>query len=288
MGLRSLSTSRRRLRRSVHLPNPPPYLQNVSHKDVVLHPLRHWRSLYVFPFSPMLIFQLTHNPGEPIGYLSRALAANNTDSLVLYLLQALFLLLPPVLFAASLYMVYSRIVRSVNGARFSLVSPRLFTRIFVLGDWVCLNIQSTGGGLTANEEHVHIGDAIVVAGLGLQILIFVGFLYCCVSFHIRFKKHLRESGEQVQVPWEGVVNMLYANSLLISVRNLFRLVEYVMGKGSYLFAHEWPTYVFDGALMAVVMLGFAVRYPDLLARRKTESMIELRSDDRGVEESESK
>jgi hypothetical protein len=237
-------------------------------------------------FLPSVPLKVTHNLGEPIGYLSRALATNNTDSLVLYLLQALFLLLPPVLFAASLYMVYSRIVRSVDGARFSLISPQLFTRIFVLGDWVCLNIQSTGGGLTANEKHKDIGDVIVVAGLGLQILIFAGFMYCCVSFHIRFKKHLNENREQVHVPWEGVIYMLYANSLLISVRNVFRLVEYAMGKGSYLFAHEWPTYVFDGALMAIVMLGFAVRYPDLLARGKTESMTELRSVDCGAEERE--
>jgi hypothetical protein len=183
-------------------------------------------------------------------------------------------------------MVYSRIVRSVNGARFSIISPRLCTRIFVLGDWICLNIQSTGGGLTANEKLVHIGDPIVVAGLGIQIIIFVGFMYCCILFHIRFKRYLKESGESVDVPWESVVNMLYVNSLLISVRNVFRLIEYVMGKGSYLFAHEWPIYVFDGALMAVVMMGFAARYPDLLRRGRTESMIELRSEDQAVDERE--
>jgi hypothetical protein len=254
---------------------------------MVLHTIRHRRYLYVAP-STSNGLQLTRNPGEPIGYLARALATNNTDSLILLLIQALFLLLPPVLFAASLYMVYSRIVRSVDGARFSTISPRLFTRIFVLGDWVCLNIQSTGGGLTANVKHLKIGDAIVVAGLGLQILIFVGFIYCCVVFHIRFKKHLKASGEQVHVPWESMVYMLYANSLLISFRNVFRLVEYAMGKGSYLFANEWTTYVFDGALMALVMFGFAMRYPDLLVGKWTESMLELRSEDRPEERDVSK
>jgi hypothetical protein len=282
MGLRPISPPRRRIRHIICRPNHTPHLQNDPHKDVVLHPLYHRRNLYVhshpLPTLPTSQTNRYMTTGEPIGYLSRALATNNTASLILYLLQALFLLLPPVLFAASLYMVYSRIVRSVNAERFSLISPRSCTRIFVLGDLVCLNIQSTGGGLTANEKLVHIGDAIVVAGLGIQIIIFVGFMCCCVVFHVRFKRYLKESGESVAVPWEGVVNMLYATSLLISVRNVFRLVEYVMGKGSYLFANEWPTYVFDGALMALVMLGFAVRYPDLLTGRRTESMIELRSE----------
>ncbi|KAF2468696.1 RTA1-domain-containing protein [Lindgomyces ingoldianus] len=77
---------------------------------------------------------------EVIGFVSRAASTYSTGSLALYLIQAIFLLLPPVLFAASLYMVYSRVVRAVQGESFSLLSPRRTTAIFVLGDWLCLNI----------------------------------------------------------------------------------------------------------------------------------------------------
>ena len=175
-------------------------------------------------------------------------------------------------------MVYSRVVRSVSGARFSIISPIWCTRIFVIGDLFCLNIQSTGGGLTANDERAKIGDAIVVAGLALQILVFCFFVWCCVNFHMKFSKHLKASGESTDVPWRTILNMLYYTSAIISARNIFRLVEYIMGKGSYLFANEWPIYVFDGALMLVVMVVFYVWYPDKLVRKKTESMIELTSD----------
>ncbi|KAF1917550.1 RTA1 like protein-domain-containing protein [Ampelomyces quisqualis] len=216
--------------------------------------------------------------GEVAGYVCRVLAFNNTGSLALFVCQALLLLLPPVLFAASLYMVYSRVVRSVSGARFSLISPVWCTRIFVIGDWFCLNIQSTGGGLTANVKHQEIGDGIVVAGLALQILLFCFFLGCCVKFHINFSKHLKASGESTDVPWKMILQMLYATSAIISARNIFRLVEYIMGKGSYLFAYEWPIYVFDGALMLIVMVVFYVWYPDQLVWERTESMIELTSD----------
>jgi hypothetical protein len=219
-------------------------------------------------------------PGEPIGYLCRALTYNHTSSLILYLLQSLFLLLPPVLFAGTLYMVYSRVVRSVHGESHSLISPRWCTRIFVLGDLVCLNIQSTGGGLTGNDKKllVDIGNWIVVAGLFIQILVFVGFMWCCVVFHLRFRGYLESSGRRSDIPWESILYMLYGTSVLISIRNIFRLVEYIMGKGSYLFAHEWPIYVFDGVLMLVVMIVFWIWYPDQLRMGRTESMIELRSE----------
>lgn len=76
-----------------------------------------------------------------------------------------------------------------------------------------------------------------------------------------------------------MLNMLYTVSALISIRNVFRLVEYVMGKGSYLFANEWPVYVFDGALMLVVMGVYYVWYPDqLVLNQGGESVAELTGD----------
>jgi ABC-type antimicrobial peptide transport system permease subunit len=219
-------------------------------------------------------------PGEPIGYISRALSAPSTDSLALFLLQSLFLLLPPVLFAATLYMIYGRLVRSLRASKFSAVSPRWCTRVFVLADLACLNIQSTGGGLLGSPKNAKIGEGIVVAGLALQVAVFVGFMGVCVAFHYRYAAHTAGGGDR---GWQTLLYMLYATSVLISVRNVFRLVEYVMGKGSYLFAHEWPMYVFDGALMLIVMVLFYVWYPDRLGAR-TDSMIELTSEGGGVDE----
>lgn len=82
--------------------------------------------------------------GEIVGYASRAGAYNDTGSLAPYLIQAIFLVIAPVFFAASLYMVYYRIVRAVHGESFSLISPSWTTIIFVTGDLICLNVQSAG------------------------------------------------------------------------------------------------------------------------------------------------
>ena len=214
-----------------------------------------------------------------MGYACRAVATYYTGHLVPFLLQAILILLPPCLFAGTLYMVYSRVVRAVQAERFSIVSPRWCTWIFVAGDLLCLNIQSAGAGLLPKPHLVNAGNGIIVTGLGLQVLIFAGFMWCCIIFHKKFRAHLARSGDTVDIPWESVLYMLYATSLVISIRNIFRLVEFIAGHDSYLFENEWPVYVFDGVLMILVMAGFYIWYPPQLQSNATDSMIELTSED---------
>jgi hypothetical protein len=181
-------------------------------------------------------------------------------------------------------MVYSRLVRTLDGSHFSLISPLWCTRIFVLGDLLCLNIQSTGAGFLPKPHLVTVGNGIIVTGLGLQVLIFVGFMWCCILFHRKLARHLRTTGQTVEVPWESVLWMLYVTSVIISIRNIFRLVEFITGHDSYLFENEWPVYVFDGVLMLVVMVVFYIWYPPQLQTSATDSMIELRSEDEALVE----
>ena len=48
-----------------------------------------------------------------------------------------------------------------------------------------------------------------------------------------------------------------------------------MGQNGYLLDSEWPTYVFDGALMLLVMIVFFIWYPSHLRPRARDSMVEL-------------
>ncbi|PTD12548.1 hypothetical protein HYE67_008136 [Fusarium culmorum] len=212
---------------------------------------------------------------EVLGYVFRALAWNATDSLPIYIMQSLFLLLPPVFFAATLYMVYSRIVRAVGGEDCSLITVRKTTRLFVIGDFITFNIQGNGGGLLANEKLANAGKIIVIVGLIAQIILFLAFVVCCVVFHRRFRVHLRQSHTPVEIRWEAYLNMLYVTSALILVRNIFRVVEFVMDKEGYLQQKEWPTFVFDSVLMFLVMVAFYIWYPGNLSSRLRDSTVEL-------------
>ncbi|OAA56727.1 RTA-like protein [Niveomyces insectorum RCEF 264] len=176
-------------------------------------------------------------------------------------------------------MVYSRVVRAVDGVRFSPMPPRWTTAVFVVGDLLCLNIQSTGGGMLAKTESANTGDHIIVTGLVLQVLVFCCFLVNCLIFHRRFHAHAAAAGTATNsnAPWQACLHMLYATSFFILVRNIYRVVEFITGQDGYLLEHEWPTYAFDGALMLLVMIGFFVWYPSQLKPVQRDTMIELRS-----------
>ena len=249
---------------------------------------------------------------EVIGYSLRALCHSNTGSLALYLLQAAFILLAPVLLAATLYATYSRLVRALNTPHLSPLPPRWTTWIFVGGDWLCLNIQGSGSGLLAKPKNAKLGNMIIIAGLGVQVIVFVAFIACCVVFDYRVRRLvgrgelrrgaaaggtalplMRQPGTEADgsaggrelrvVPWKACLNMLYATSVLVLVRNLFRMVEYAMGEDGYLFKNEWVAYVFDGVLMWVVMLGLLLWYPSWFTGEvadRSESFIELSGGER--------
>ena len=66
--------------------------------------------------------------------------------------------------------------------------------------------------------------------------------------------------------------MLYTVSLLILVRSIFRVIEYIQGNAGYLLRHEIFLYIFDALLMAVCMVTFLLYHPCRIRRGNNESI----------------
>lgn len=62
-------------------------------------------------------------------------------------------------------------------------------------------------------------------------------------------------------PWRKHLVVLYVASVLIMVRSIFRVVEYLQGFDGYLLSHEPYLYVFDAVPMFAVMVIFNVVHP---------------------------
>jgi hypothetical protein len=176
---------------------------------------------------------------EFIGYAARASAHDKTGKLIPYVIQNTFILLAPVLFAASIYMVLGRIIRSIpNGEAHSIIRPKLLTRLFVIGDVLSLAIQGSGAGMMVTGEHAKLAQAIVVVGLVFQIAIFSVFCATAVIFHRRMRRStspvLTESAVAANtMQWQEALYMLYAVSGLIMLRSVFRVIEFIMGVDGY-------------------------------------------------------
>lgn len=190
----------------------------------------------------------------------------HTDQLGSFIVQNLCLLLPPACFSASIYMVLKRTILAVRGSHYSIIPIKWLTRLFVIGDVFTFWVQGGGGGLMASHSLANTGEKIVVGGLVLQVLLFGLFCATAVVFHYRFKTHSvgAVSSSGAAIPWERILYMLYGSSILIMIRSIFRVIEFAMGQNGYPLSHEWTLYVFDSALMFIVMVVFFVWYPGSL------------------------
>jgi hypothetical protein len=198
---------------------------------------------------------------EVIGLAIRAYCLDNTDQLIPYILQNVFVLVAPALFAASIYMVLGRIIRGAQAEAYSLVRPTWLTKIFVAFDVISFFVQGGGAGLMANEGSADAAEGIVIGGLLVQIIAFAIFVVVMFIFQRRMKKNPTEAARSPTSTWAQDVNTLYLCSILIMIRSIFRVAEFALGHDSYLLETEWPLYVFDIVLMWVMMVIFIVRYP---------------------------
>jgi hypothetical protein len=175
---------------------------------------------------------------EAIGYGARAAAVNDTGSLGPYIIQSIFILVPPAFFAATIYMTLSRTIRCVKGEHLSLARITWLTKVFVIGDILSFWVQGGSAGLTIHSNTAKIGQDMVIGGLGIQIISFGVFFLTAVIFHIRISKQPSRASYHTKAPWKQTLHMLYAVSVLILIRSVFRVVEYVQGQSGYSLKHE--------------------------------------------------
>ena len=81
---------------------------------------------------------------EWTGYVFRIISSYNLTSTSIFIIQTLLLLLPPSLFAASIYMVLGRIILFTNGESMAPIHANWLTKIFVIGDVFSFLVQAGG------------------------------------------------------------------------------------------------------------------------------------------------
>lgn len=116
-------------------------------------------------------------------------------------------------------------------------------------------------------QHASMGQDTVIAGLVIQVVMFALFIITAVVFQVRMHHYSTREAFDDGLPWKRHLYTLYAVSLLIIARSIFRVVEYAMGQKGYPLIHEWTLYVFDALLMFIVMVIYGVFFPSELQQR---------------------
>ncbi|KAI9738741.1 MAG: hypothetical protein M1834_008248 [Cirrosporium novae-zelandiae] len=195
---------------------------------------------------------------EWVGYIARVASSLQSPDYTLgpYTIQTILLLIAPALFAASIYMELGRIILLTYGEAHSVIRQKWFTKIFIAGDVLAFTTQAIGGGRMAmkSTSAISTGSHIVLGGLFIQIIFFGLFVTAALIFNLRINKNPTMCSRDV--PWRKHLKALYAASLLIMVRSIFRVMEYTGGRDGYLLGHEVYMYIFDAVLMVAVMAIF--------------------------------
>lgn len=113
--------------------------------------------------------------------------------------------------------------------------PGRVVTTFVAVDGLCEMLMGVGVGQVVNFDNptkVRIGEGIIKAALLLQIVLFIGFIAVAQRFH----SNVRKAG--LVGRWTTVLPVLYVSAFVISVRCLYRSVEYWMGIDGPIYRNE--------------------------------------------------
>ncbi|KAJ5931023.1 RTA1 like protein-domain-containing protein [Penicillium verhagenii] len=194
---------------------------------------------------------------EFIGLAARAYSSRHLSDKGPFIIQVLLILLAPIIFSATIYMFLSRLINASKHPQLSLIRVRLLTVTFVGGDIFCFLVQAAGGGTIVNATtpaKIKSGQNLVLGGIALQVILFCFFAVTAAVFHVRISKRRFDRILTPGLHLNAMLFSLYLCSALITVRNIYRLIEYAGGETSYLQTHDWPTYGLDVGLMAVLMI----------------------------------
>ncbi|RMY44357.1 hypothetical protein D0865_10606 [Hortaea werneckii] len=204
---------------------------------------------------------------ETIGYIGRAASHNNVTEIGPYVVQNMFLLVAPALFAATIYMVLGRIIRLLHAEHHSVIKVTRLMKYFVVGDICCFWAQGQGGGLQAVGKPLFttIGRWVVVGGLVLQVLLFGLFIVVAWKFHTRINRRSTIESSSPALMWRKHMRALYITSGLILARNIVRMIEYLQGFDGWIISHEAMLFIFDSVPMILVFVVLGIWHPcDLL------------------------
>ncbi|CAG9952351.1 unnamed protein product [Clonostachys rosea f. rosea IK726] len=244
---------------------------------VHLYKLVRGRTWFFIPFIIGLAF-------EAAGYVGRNISAGETPNWTTgpYILQSLTLLLGPTLLAASIYMALGRLIRLLNADRHSIIRTTWLTKVFVLGDVLSFLTQSGGGGMLAKaktQADMSMGENIIMGGLFIQIIFFGFFIVVTYIFHRRIVLSPTPTSRSIGIPWRRFLYVMYAASVLIMVRSIFRVAEYAGGYSGPLQSSEAYIYIFDATLMFIVAALFGVWHPGSMMTAKEKGAIPLSDGD---------
>lgn len=115
--------------------------------------------------------------------------------------------------------------------------------------------------MVSNSNDPSTGEHIIIGGLFVQIIFFGFFVISAVIFQTRVYRSPTGRSVELHKIWTRHMVTLYTTSILILIRSVVRVVEYIQGYEGFLMKHEVFIYVFDALPMLATMLAMQYDHP---------------------------
>ncbi|CAF9916732.1 MAG: hypothetical protein HETSPECPRED_002994 [Heterodermia speciosa] len=199
-------------------------------------------------------------------YLFRVISIKNPTSDGPYMIYFILLLVAPLWINAYIYMVFGRMIFNfTSDARLAKIKAWRFGLYFVLLDIFAFLIQLYGAASASkpnlSDDKILRGIHIYMGGIGIQQFFVLVFTFLVAKFHLLL---LRQSPSARKSRAVILLAVVYAVILAITVRIIFRLVEYAKGFKTTIPLHEAYQYALDSLPMLLALLLLNAFHPGRL------------------------
>jgi hypothetical protein len=193
-----------------------------------------------------------------VGFAFRELGGYHTDNLTYLIVSTVLIMSGPPVYALINYFILSRILYYIP--YLAPMHPGRVATTFVGLDAVCEILIGQGAWRMANstmtEKQRQLGANLVTASLCLQAALFGAFGLLAAQFHIRARK-----AGVLSKDLKTLLVVLYVSATIVTIRCIYRLVEYISGWDSAIYKNEVVFWIFEAVIMFLNSLLLNFRHP---------------------------
>ncbi|KAL5375549.1 hypothetical protein DPSP01_011130 [Paraphaeosphaeria sporulosa] len=201
--------------------------------------IRHgsWRTTILLPWAAALMIA---------GFIIRELGAYHPENLTYLIASTVLIMSGPPVYALINYFILSRILYYIP--YLAPMHPGRVATTFVGLDAVCEILIGQGAWRMANSSMTpkqrKLGANLVTASLSLQVALFGSFGLLAAQFHMRANK-----AKLLSRDLRIVLYVLYVSATIVTIRCIYRLVEYTEGWDSTIYKNEVFFWIFEAIIM---------------------------------------
>ena len=208
-----------------------------------------------------LLWLVLFTAGECGGYVAYSVFRESPD-LNSYLGQLILIILAPNFVTLVNYTVISRIIpwAGFDSKTFLARRGNLVPAVFLTSDLLCLILQGIGGSQLSASHHdgivdenkFDIGKKLTLAGISAQL----GFqtIFALLAVYVYVKMPNKQAKHELRWAWLCMLLTM----VMVSIRNIYRIVEFAGGQHSAVDQTQVPYMVLDLLLMLLVGCVFIV------------------------------